>query len=98
MGHVMMDQANILVRCDHDNLAMSKKDASIKSYDSQCFVKITLYLPPSMIFFFYFYWLMQIVLLFRWALRESLGPAERRPATRFPEEPSQNCHLFVSQQ
>lgn len=39
MGHVMMDQANILVflinRCDHDSLAMSVKDASIKSYDSQ---------------------------------------------------------------
>lgn len=39
IGHVMMDQANILVflinRCDHDNLAMSVKGASIKSYDSQ---------------------------------------------------------------
>lgn len=40
IGDVMIDQTNIFVflinRCDHDNLEMSVKDASIKSYDSQC--------------------------------------------------------------
>ena len=33
----------------------------------------------------------------RWALCESVGSAKRRPATGVSEEPSQNCHKFVSQ-
>lgn len=35
---------------------------------------------------------------FRGAPCESVGPAKRRPAPGVTEEPSQNCHLIVSQQ
>lgn len=36
--------------------------------------------------------------LFRWPLCESVGSAKRRPASGVSEEPSQNCHQFMSQQ
>lgn len=38
------------------------------------------------------------VIFFRGTLRESVGFAKRRAASCVSEEPSQNCHLFVSEQ
>lgn len=86
---------------DNDNLELSGNIPSCLWYIQRCpLCETDLEFATRYEFFFFVCidWCKWSFCFLRWALCESLGPAERRPASGFPETPSQNCHQLVSQQ